>query len=138
MRLLYPFLLSLTLPIFPLSAIALFSTYLEKKLPFETGPALAESKVFWGEALFRLLWSVLFFDLVPAWIFLRFQPQLFSSIWVSALTVPAFVFALGFLPFAVLLGARFNFNWGYLFFTLLWVFAAFSLSLAAIQLGYKL
>lgn len=138
MRPLYPFLFSLALPIVPLSTIAVFSTYLEKKLPFETGPALTETKIFWGEALFRFLWGLLFFDLVPAWIFLRFQPQLFSSIWVTALAVPAFVFALGFLPFAVLLGARFNFNWGYIFFTLLWVFAAFALSLAAIQLGYKL
>jgi hypothetical protein len=137
-RQLYPFLFSLALPVLPLSVIAFASTYVEKKLPFETGAALAETKVFWGEALFRFLWGLLFFDLVPAWIFLRFQPQLFSSLWVTALAVPAFVFALGFFPFAVLLGARFDFNWGYLFFTLFWVFAAFFLSLAAVQLGYRL
>lgn len=138
MRQLYPFLFSLALPILPLSAVAITSIYLEKKLPFETAPTLGEKKVFWGEALFRLLWSLLFFDLIPAWVLFRFQPPLFSSIWVTALAVPAFIFAFGFLPFAILLGARFEFNWGYLFFTLLWVFAAFFLSLAAIQLGYRL
>ena len=98
----------------------------------------ADAKVFWGEAFFRLMWGFLFFDLIPAWIFFRFQPQLFSSICVTALAVPALVFVFGYLPLALLLSSRFNFNWGYLFFTLLWIFAAFALSLAAIQLAYRL
>ncbi len=135
---LHPFLFSLALPIAPLLLLAFFSTYLEKKLPFETGREGAEAKVFWGETLFRFLWGLLFFDLIPAWIFFRFRPQFFSSLWVTALAIPALIFVLGYLPLVLLLGSRFNFNWGYLFFTLLWVFAAFSLSLAAIQLGYRL
>lgn len=138
MQALSPFLLSLALPVLPLAALALVSTYLEKKLSFGAGEENPTAKIFWGETLFRFLWGLLFFDLIPAWIFFRFRPQFFSSIWVTALSIPALIFVLGYFPLTLLLASRFNFNWGYLFFTLLWVFASFFLSLAAIQLAYRL
>jgi hypothetical protein len=135
---LYPFLFSLTLPVVPLLVVAVISTYVEKKLPFGMGLEQAETRIFWGEAFFRLLWGVLFFDLIPAWILFRFEPQLFPSLWITALATPALIFIFGYLPLVVLLSSRFNFNWGYIFFTLLWIFAAFALSLAAIQIAYRL
>ncbi len=138
MKALYPFLFSLTLPIVPLLVVAIVSTYVEKKLPFGMELEQAKTRIFWGEAVFRLLWGLLFFDLIPAWIFFRFQPQLFSSLWITALATPALIFVFGYLPLVILLSSRFNLNWGYLFFTLLWIFAAFALSLAAIQLAYRL
>lgn len=134
----YPLIRSLTLPVIPLLTIAVLSTFMEKKLPFETEPPAAGPKVFWGEVLFRLLWGLLFFDLIPAWLYFQFRLQVFSSIWVTALAATALIFILGFLPLTILLGSRFNFNWGHLFFTLVWIFIALSLSLTAVQLAYKL
>jgi hypothetical protein len=124
------------LPIPPLLGIALFSTWLEKKIPFGNELKNAPGGLFWGEGLFRFLWCLLFCDLIPAGLYFQFRPELFSSPLVTALAATAAIFLLGFLPLAVLLGSRYNFDWGYLFFTLLWIFAAMSVSLWGIQKAY--
>ncbi|MGE5692805.1 MAG: hypothetical protein ACM3YF_03395 [Candidatus Zixiibacteriota bacterium] len=114
----------------------MFSTWLEKKFPFGDRLKNAEANGFWGEGLFRFLWCLLFFDLIPAGLYFQFRSELFSSPLVTALAATAVIFLLGFLPLAVLLGGRYNFDWGYLFFTLLWIFAAMSVSLWGIQKAY--
>ncbi|HXF48181.1 MAG TPA: hypothetical protein VNL73_01990 [Verrucomicrobiae bacterium] len=124
------------LPIPPLLGIALLSIWLEKKFPFGSKLKNAPGGLFLGEGLFRFLWCLLFCDLIPAGIYFQFRPELFSSSLVTALAATAVIFLLGFLPLAVLLGGRYNFDWGYLFFTLLWIFAAMSVSLWGIQKAY--
>ena len=136
MAYLYPFFHSLVLPVLPLLAVAFFSTFLEKKLPFGSEDVNAGPKIFWGEVFFRFLWGLFFFDLVPAWLYFQFRPQVFSSIWAGAFVLSTLITLLGFIPLVVLLETRFTFNWGYLFFTLLWIFIGLTLSLAAMQLAY--
>jgi hypothetical protein len=134
----YPVLRSLAIPIPLLLAAVLLSAALERKLPFGTELKAAGWKAFFGEALFRFLWALLFFDLIPAWFYFQFRPDFFSSPAVTALAATAVIFVLGFFPLIILLGSRFNFDWGYLFFTLLWIFAALSLSLWGIQKAYRI
>ena len=111
---------------------------MERKLPFGNGLKNADAKAFWGEGFFRFLWCLLFFDLIPAWLYFQLRPEFFSSPLVMALAATAVIFILGFLPLTILLGGRFNFEWGYLFYTLLWIFAALSLSLWGIQKAYRI
>ncbi|MCI0331377.1 MAG: hypothetical protein L0196_10630 [candidate division Zixibacteria bacterium] len=134
----YPILRSVTFPVPLLLGVVLLSTVIEKKLPFGSELKAAGRKGFLGEALFRLLWALLFFDLVPAWLYSQFRPELFSSSLVTALAATAVIFVLGFLPLTILLGSRFDFDWGHLFFTLLWIFAALSISLWGIQKAYRI
>ncbi|HLG93294.1 MAG TPA: hypothetical protein VI546_00490 [candidate division Zixibacteria bacterium] len=129
---------SLVLPIPLLLGIALFSIWMEGKFPFGNGLKNADGKALWGEGLFRFLWCLLFFDFIPAGLYFQFRPELFSSPIVTALAATATIFVLGFLPLTILLGARFNLDWGYLFFTLLWIFAALSVSLWGIQKAYRI
>jgi len=133
----YPVLRSLTFPIPLILAVVLLSAAIERKLPFGTELKAAGWRTFWGEALFRFLWALFFFDLIPAWLYLQFRPELFSSPIVTALVTTAVIFVLGFFPLVILLSSRFNFDWGYLFFTLLWIFAALSLSFWGIQKAYR-
>jgi len=111
---------------------------MEGKFPFGNGLKNADGKALWGEGLFRFLWCLLFFDFIPAGLYFQFRPELFSSPIVTALAATATIFVLGFLPLTILLGARFNLDWGYLFFTLLWIFAALSVSLWGIQKAYRI
>lgn len=135
---LYPVLRSLAIPIPLLLAVVLLSAALERKLPFGTELKAGGWKVFFGEALFRFLWALLFFDVVPAWLYFQFRPEFFSSHIVTALAAAAMIFVLGFFPLAILLGSRFNFDWGYLSYTLFWIFVALSLSLWGIQRAYRI
>lgn len=130
-----PVLRPLAFPIPLLLGIALLSVWLEQKLPFGGDLKSRNERARWGEGLFRFLWSLLFFDFIPVWLYLQFQPALFPSPLIVALAAAAVIFVLGYLPLAILLGSRFNFDWGYLFFTLLWIFTALSASLWTIQKG---
>ncbi|MGH8003474.1 MAG: hypothetical protein ACRECJ_01960, partial [Limisphaerales bacterium] len=112
--------------------------WLERKFPFGDGLKNAGWQAFGGEALFRFLWCLLFFDLIPAGLYFQFRPELFSSPIVTALAATAVIFVLGFLPLTVLLVSRYNFDWGHMFFTLLWIFAALSVSLWGIQKAYRI
>ncbi|MCI0406404.1 MAG: hypothetical protein L0Z48_05785 [candidate division Zixibacteria bacterium] len=129
---------SLAWPVPLLLGIALFSTWLEGKFPFGNELKNADGKAVWGEGLFRFLWCLLFFDLIPAALYFQFRPEFFSSPLVTALAATAVTFVLGFLPLTILLGSRYNFDWGYLFFTLLWIYAAMSASLWGIQKAYRI
>ena len=126
------------MPVPLLLAVVLLSAAVERKLPFGAELKAAGWKAFWEEALFRFLWALLFFDLIPAWLYFQFRPEFFSTHMVTALVATAVIFVLGFFPLAILLGSRFNFDWGYLFYTLFWIFAALSLSLWGIQRAYRL
>jgi len=129
---------SLAFPVPVLLGIAFLSTWMEGKLPFGNELKNADRRMLWGEGLFRFLWCLFFFDFIPAWLYVQVRPELFSSTLVTALAATAVIFVLGCLPLIILLGIRFNFNWGYLFFTLLWMFAALSLSLWGIQKAYRM
>ncbi len=122
----------------PLLGIVLLSVWLEKKFLFGSEAKNPDGHTLWHEGLFRFLWCILFFDLIPAGLYFQFRPELFSSPLVTALVATAVIFLLGFLPLAILLGSRYNFDWGYLFFTLLWIFAAMSISLWGIQKAYRI
>jgi len=138
MEYLYFVLRSIAIPIPLLLAVVLFSATLERKLPFGAELKAAGWKAFFGEALFRFLWALLFFNLIPAWLYFQLRPEFFSSHIVTALAATAVIFVLGFFPLTILLGSRFNFDWGYLFYTLFWIFAALSLSLWGIQRAYRI
>ena len=134
----YPVLRSLAIPIPLLLAVVLLSAIFERKLPFGAELKAASWKALFGEALFRFLWALLFFDLIPAWLYFQIRPEFFSSYIVTALVATAVIFVLGFFPLVILLGNRFNFDWGYLSYTLFWIFAALSLSLWGIQRAYQI
>lgn len=129
---------SLALPLPPLFGISWLSVFIEKKLPFGERLSAADRKVLWGEALFRFLWGMLFFDLIPAWLFFLFRPEPFSSIIVTALAAAAVIFLLGFIPLTILLAGRNELDWGEVTYTLFWVFAALSISLWGIQQAYRI
>lgn len=138
MEYLYPVLRSLAIPIPLLLAVVLLSAALERQLSFGAELKAAGWKAFFGETLFRFLWALLFFDVIPAWLYFQFRPEFFSSPIVTALVATAVTFILGFFPLTILLGSRFNFDWGYLLYTLFWIFAALSLSLWGIQRAYRI
>ena len=129
---------SLLFPLPFLLGIALLWSWMERRLPFANGLKNAGGKALAGEILFRFLWSLLFFDLIPAFLYFQFRPVLSSSPLVAALAATAVIFVLGFLPLAFLLGSRQGFDWGYLFFTLRWIFVALSSSLWGIQRVYRI